>query len=213
MLQSNLYHQTADGITIAYTGQHYGKCLKVAAKIIRLLQIIYSNSSSCVCIHSELSDEFSVQSGVQHGCVFSPLLFNAVINSIMKKIFQGRPGVQFRDVEFITDLMFTDDSAVLAKNNAGATDILYDITSTAKPDGLTINIDKTEVMTMAGSLVAVYLNSIQIEQVTKFKYLSLIVQEKTVKSTAEVYSRIGLVLTTSNGAYGGRIMSWSKQKF
>lgn len=73
----------------------------------------------------------------------SPLLFNADIDSTMKKNFQGRPGVQFGDVDFITDLMFTDDGAVFANNNADTTDILYDIASTAKPDGLTINIYKT----------------------------------------------------------------------
>lgn len=151
---------------------------------------------------------FSVRSGVQQGCVVSPLLFNAVIDSTMKKNFQGRPCVQSGDVDFITGLMFADDSAVFANNNEEATDILYDITSTANPDGLTINIYKTKVMTTDGSLVAVYLNSIQIEQVSEFKYLSLIVQEKTVKSTVQVYSRIGLVSATSNGAYGGRIMSW-----
>lgn len=66
---------------------------------------------------------------------------------------------------------------------------------------------------MDSSLVAVYLNSIQIEQVSEFKDFGLLVQEKTVTSTAEVYSRIGLVSAASNGAYGGRMMSWSKQKF
>lgn len=47
-----------------------------------------------------------------------------VIDSIMRKAFQGRTGVQFGDVDVITNLMFADDSAVFANVDEDATDIL-----------------------------------------------------------------------------------------
>jgi hypothetical protein len=92
---------------------------------------------------------------------------------------------------FLTDLMFADDSAIFADTDAEATDILYHIASIAQSYGLRINIDKTKVMTTDGSQANVHLDEVQIEQVQEFKYLGSLVQEKKVASTNEVHSRIG----------------------
>ncbi|KAF5907887.1 RNA-directed DNA polymerase from mobile element jockey [Clarias magur] len=44
------------------------------------------------------------------------LLFNIVINAIMRKTFKGQHGVQCDQNDFLTDLMFTDDSSIPADN-------------------------------------------------------------------------------------------------
>lgn len=163
----------------------------VPEKVIRLLQAQYDGSISCVRIRNEQSDEFCVRSGVRQGDVISPLLFNTVIDAIMRKVFEARAGVVFDATRFITDLMFADDSAFFADSDTEATEILGDIADAAAPYGLKINADKTKVLTTDGSQTIVFLNGTQIEQVHEFKYLGSIVQEKKVASVSEVHSRIG----------------------
>ena len=163
----------------------------VPLKIIQLLQASYSDSTSSVRIRNELSEEFSIQTGVRQGDVASPLLFNIAIDAIMRKAFGGRRGVQYDVNNFLTDLMFADDSAIFADTDAEATDILYDVARIAQSYGLKINAEKTKVMTTDGSQANVHLDGTQIEQVQEFKYLGSLVQEKKVASTTEVHSRIG----------------------
>lgn len=75
--------------------------------------------------------------------------------------------------------MFADNSAVLVDDEAEATDILYDITRVTQSYGLTINTDKTKVLTSDDKSPAiVQLNDNLIEQVREFKYLRLLVQEQ-----------------------------------
>ena len=107
----------------------------------------------------------------------------------MREAFKGKRGVQFGLNNFLTDLMFADDSAVFANADADAeaTNILYNNAHIAQSYGLKINANKTKVITTDGSPANVYLEGIQIEQVEKFKYLGSLLQEKKVASTAEVY--------------------------
>uniref|UniRef100_A0A914VWC6 Reverse transcriptase domain-containing protein n=1 Tax=Plectus sambesii TaxID=2011161 RepID=A0A914VWC6_9BILA len=168
----------------------------VPTSLVRLVNNTYSNCTSCVRIKNACSEDFTVRSGVQQGCVLSHLLFNVVINAIMRTAFNGRWGVKLSKNDYVTDLMFADDSAIFANSDAEATDILYAVASAARPYGLQINSDKTKAMTTDGSSTTVHLDGKQIEQVQQFKYLGSIVQERKVASTAEVHSRIGLATAT-----------------
>jgi hypothetical protein len=163
----------------------------IPPKIVALLKAVYDGSTSSVRIRNDLSEEFAVNTGVRQGDVVSPLLFNIVIDAIMREVFRDRHGVRFGNQHLITDLMFADDSAIFANDDAEATAILNDIARTAKPYGLQINAEKTRVLTTDGSLTTVQLDGVQIEQVKEFKYLGSLVQEKTIAASSEVHSRIG----------------------
>ena len=167
----------------------------IPSKVIKLLQTSYNGSTSRVQIRNESSEEFSFWTGVRQGDVVSPLLFNVVIDTIMRKVFQGRCGVQYDKDNFATDLMFADDSAILANDNAEATDILRDIARIAQSYGLKINVDKTKVLTTNGSPSTVYLSGTQIKQIQNFKYLGSVVQERKVAATSEIHGRIGQAAT------------------
>ena len=52
-------------------------------KLCRLLELLYSDSESCVRIGNDLSEWFSIASGVRQGCVVAPDLFNCVIDHLM----------------------------------------------------------------------------------------------------------------------------------
>ena len=167
----------------------------IPEKVMHLLQNMYNNSSSCVRVGNVTSDEFSIKTGVRQGCVISPLLFNTVVDAIMRKVFNDKGGIQYGAEGFITDLMFADDSAIFAESDAEATNILHDIAIVAEPYGLKINSDKTKVLTSDGSPAIVFLNNLQIEQVKEFKYLGSYVQEKKIDSSFDIQNRIGQAST------------------
>ena len=52
-------------------------------KLCRLLELLYSDSESCVRVGNDLSQWFSIASGVRQGCVVAPDLFNCVIDHLM----------------------------------------------------------------------------------------------------------------------------------
>ncbi|RXM33269.1 LINE-1 retrotransposable element ORF2 protein [Acipenser ruthenus] len=163
----------------------------VLDKITRLLKMSYDGLTSCVRIWNELSEEFPIQTRVCQGDVASPLLFNTVIDAVMRKAFEGRRGVQCDENTYVTVLMFADDSAIFTDTDAEATDILYSIVRVAEPYGIKINADKTTVLTTDESPANVHLDGAQIEQVQEFKYLGSVVQEKKVASSTDVHGRIG----------------------
>lgn len=137
----------------------------IPQKIITLLQQSYEGSSSQVRIRNEMSEEFAIRTGVRQGDVASPLLFNVVVDTIMRRVFKDRQGIQFGVGvgDWITDLMFADDSAVLADDDAEATNILYNIAHISQSFGLRINTEKTKVLSTDGSPTNVHLNGDQIE--------------------------------------------------
>ena len=51
-------------------------------KLCRLLEVLYSDSESCVRVGNDLSEWFSIASGVRQGCVVAPDLFNCVIGHL-----------------------------------------------------------------------------------------------------------------------------------
>ena len=77
----------------------------------------------------------------------------------MREAFKGRR-IQFGLNNFLTDLMFSNDSAVFADADARVTNSLYNIAHIAQSYGLKINADKTKVITTDGSPANVYLEGI-----------------------------------------------------
>ena len=167
----------------------------VSRKIVALLQSAYNDSSSQVRVRNELSEEFAIKTGVRQGDVVSPLLFNIVINAIMRQVFQNKRGVQYSKNGFVTDLMFADDSAIFTSTDEEATNTLSDIARIAQGYGLKINSDKTKVLATDGSQATVHLEGTQIEQVREFRYLGSLVQESQIAATSEILSRIGQATT------------------
>ena len=116
-----------------------------------------------------MSEDFAIKTGVRQGDVALPLLFNTVIDAIMRKVFQSGHGVKFGMDDPVTDLMLADDSVMLAEDNTEATNTLHDITQIVQTFGFQINVEKTKILSRGGSPAYVHLNGVQIEQVTQFK--------------------------------------------
>lgn len=58
----------------------YGK----TSKLVNLLKMLYKNSTAKVKINGVLSDSFKMNTGVMQGGIPSPLLFNILLDFIIK---------------------------------------------------------------------------------------------------------------------------------
>ena len=87
----------------------------VEGKFLSILQGMYEEVLSCVKVNKELSDWFTVESGVKQGCILSPMLFGLFINDLAHHINKLDVGVPC-GVFLLAMLMFADDIALIAEN-------------------------------------------------------------------------------------------------
>ena len=59
--------------------------------IVRLVQRMYANAWSRVCVDEGYSEEFEVKVGVHQGSVLSPLLFIIVLEALSREVCPGVP--------------------------------------------------------------------------------------------------------------------------
>ena len=71
---------------------------------VRVIQGMYTNVRSRVCVNGQYSEEFGVGVGVHQGSVLSPLLFIFVLEALSSEF---RTGVSW-------ELLYADDLAVIA---------------------------------------------------------------------------------------------------
>ena len=69
-------------------------CIGVPDKLANLLSKLYDGAECCVRVNGKDSAWFSVDSGVQHGCMVAPDLLNYVVDHLMTYICQQTTGVQ-----------------------------------------------------------------------------------------------------------------------
>ena len=74
--------------------------------IVRLVQGMYSNARSRVCVGEGYSEEFEVKVGVHQGSVLSPLLFIIVLEALSREF---RSGVPWED-------LYADDLVIIAES-------------------------------------------------------------------------------------------------
>ena len=72
---------------------------------MRLVQGMYSNARSSVCVGEGYSEEFEVKDGVHQGCVLSPL-FIIVLEALLCEFHSGVP---------LEDL-YADDLVIIAES-------------------------------------------------------------------------------------------------
>ena len=75
---------------------------------------MYVDSLPCVRVKGGESEWFRIDNGVKQGCIMSPWLFNAFMDTVVKevKMVMGRRGVRFLEEEGewkLPDLWYADD--------------------------------------------------------------------------------------------------------
>ena len=161
----------------------------IPEKLISLIKACYVNSKCVVKVGGKETEEFDVLSGLRQGCILSPVLFNLV----MEKIVRGSlnlPGARLSTGN-IGILAYADDVVMVAENMGEINNMFTPFQETASRAGLICNESKTAVMKMSrrvnrGNVQAGNLN---LQYTDKFKYLGAIVTEGNNMET-EISERI-----------------------
>ncbi|CAH1233043.1 Hypp565 [Branchiostoma lanceolatum] len=150
------------------------KIIGVPAKLIKLLSLLYSDTSSCVRVNGKMSDSFTINSGVRQGCVLAPTVFNTAIDYVMgRTVAQCACGASFGDIT-ITDLDYADDVAILAELLDVLQLALEVMDRETQPLGLMVSWEKTKVQSLSdyeAPPAALVINTHRVEPVDRFCYL------------------------------------------
>ena len=110
--------------------------LGVEEWIVQLVQGMYANARSRVCVGESFSKEFEVKVGVHQGSVLSPLLFIIVLEALSREF---RTGVPWED-------LYADDIVIIADSLEECVRRLLIWKEAMKKKGLRVNAGKTKVM-------------------------------------------------------------------
>lgn len=147
-------------------------------KLINLIKVTLTNTRSVVKFRGEVSEKFEVKTGLRQGDGLSPLLFNCVLEKIMRE-WNKRcpPTIKIGKEITVNCLAFADDLALLSSTLEEAIHQIEVLQEIAAKVGLQISFEKTEIMpTFKQELQALQLNNgNKIKIVKKFKYLGEII--------------------------------------
>lgn len=158
----------------------------------KLVEETLMNTTSKVKFLGEVSESFKIKTGVRQGDGLSPILFNLVLDKIIKAwekaleekkvkgIYMGQGKHRFE----VKCLAFADDIALITDNRSDAKLMLETLHEIAEKTGLKISYEKTEYieyrhnkekyMTIAHG---------RIKRVDKFKYLGEWIQANGLDNT------------------------------
>ena len=104
--------------------------------IVRLMQGMYANVRSHVCVGEGYSEEFEVKVGVHQGSVLSPLLVIIMLEALSREF---RSGVPWED-------LYDDDLSNIAESLAECVRRLLTLKEAMEKEGLRVNAGKTKIM-------------------------------------------------------------------
>lgn len=144
----------------------------VHPKYIRIIKKLYNKSTSKIQTERK-GPAFQIKKGVRQGDPLSPKLFSAVLEHIFRRLNWDSFGINING-DKLNHLRFADDLILLNENQEGLEIMLTQLERESKTVGLTMNLDKTKVMTNHIKS-PIFLNSNQIEYVDEYTYLGQII--------------------------------------
>ncbi|KAI5746185.1 hypothetical protein M8J77_000906 [Diaphorina citri] len=184
-------YDSIDRETLFNILEEYGADAKTVAIIKESLQA----TKSKIKFMGDISNPFEIKTGVRQGDGLSPLLFNCVLEKVIREwriiskevgIQTVRIGVKKDDLE-IDCLAFADDLAIFAENIGDAKKQIDILKEVAEKTGLQISFEKTEFIssnTKAPKEMKTKYGTIN--RVEKFKYLGEIIQANASDKEANI---------------------------
>ena len=164
---------------------------------MEMIRLFHDGMKATVYVGDEQSNNFPINHGKKQGCVLAPNLFTLFLAVLLMKMKnETSKGVYVRtrhdgklfnlarlkamtktQNETITELLFADDTALVAHSAADMQEILDKFATAAGDMGLKINISKTEMLHQPSPerlnqpTHAIKLNGEPLTVVSNFKYL------------------------------------------
>jgi hypothetical protein len=143
-------------------------------KIIRMIESIYSTVSSCIRIEGEETDFFEIKTGFRQGCILSPILFNMVLDYIMRRL-ERKNGLGQSSIPMNTeDVEYADDTTLIAESLIRILELTEALSEESEKLGLKINTKKTKIMKITKRKEEeknVKMRGMEIEIVNSFTFL------------------------------------------
>src|SRR6476619_4802634 len=161
---------------------------------------LYMNQEAVVRIAGGESDSGIIGRGVKQGCPLSPLLFSIYAEMMMKETLENVDEVIRVGDELIKDVKYADDQGMVANTESGLQSLMGSLNTTAKHYDMKINIKKTKAMVVSrngGERVNITGEGQSVEQVSKFRYLGLLISEDG-RYLDDVKARIGMAKDAFN---------------
>jgi exonuclease III len=149
----------------------------MSSKIVKILQVIYTDVKSCVRQFNTVSEFFNVSLGVKQGEPLSPLLFLMFIND-MENILQSNDLENYVRIDTVTILMllFADDAVLMSKTAEGLQKLIDQLYVYCQKWKLTVNTLKTKICVFEkrkSKKLRFMFNNNVLEQVDSFTYLGI----------------------------------------
>ena len=123
------------------------RCYGIPPKIVRMVQVMYTNCTSAVVDGSGRTEWFEVKSGVKQGCNMSGFLFLLVIDWVMRRtVAHGETGIRWKMTTMLEDLDFADDLALISSTFTQIQKKIDHLNRNRKGTGLKINFMPTEIL-------------------------------------------------------------------
>lgn len=159
--------------------------------LIVLLRNLYTNQEATVRTEHGVCKWFPIEKGVRQGCILSPYLFNLYAEQIIRNagLYEDERGIKLGG-RTINNLRYADDTTLLAESEDDLKQLLLKVEQRSLEMGLSLNINKTKIMTTNGS-AKVWINNEEIETVNSFNLLGSTINDKAT-SVDDIKKRIAL---------------------
>ena len=162
----------------------------IPKKLVRMAAVCLEGARSRVSVGGQHSDAFAVNSGLRQGDGLSPLLFNLVLEWVVRAIENIPGGVNFGGP--IKNLGYADDLDLMGESREEVRRFCSQLLVTARRVGLEVNAEKTEYLVLSRLRrddAPLEVDGLRFNNVTEFRYLGSTVTHVN-DMTYEVNARI-----------------------
>ena len=197
----------------------------LAGQMLNISKAIYRDVLCCVRINVTNTDWFQVTSGLNQGCLLSPLLFNMYVNDLVHDLTSVVEGINMNDEKincmlllyaitvcyYCMLLLYAADLVLLAESEEGLQRLLDVVNTWCNTWGMKVNSNKSKVVHFRGTHICVWSRStrnLSRLQLPVCFYLGLFLNEfldfaYTNRAVAKFSNKaLGLIICKAK-AYGG----------
>ncbi|KAL4123306.1 hypothetical protein QTP88_015504 [Uroleucon formosanum] len=162
-------------------------------KLVNLVSISVMETSIRVKIGNSITEPATVNSGLRQGDSLSPILFNVVLEKVIREMKIGpNNGIRLQNTS-IGILAYADDIVLMEESQDSLKSLFSKLHKAASKVGLCVNEGKTEYMFLSRRELpfcqSIKIDHFEFKRVEQFKYLGSFLTEKN-NVTNEIAARI-----------------------
>ena len=163
-------------------------------KLVKMTSVCLRGVRSRILAEGQVSDAFDVNTGLRQGDGLSPLLFNLVLEKVVRALENVRGGVDLGGI--IKNQGYADDINLLGETREDVRRLCGELLIMARRVGLEVNEDKTEYLVMSRNRVdegPLEVDGMRFRNVTEFRYLG-----STVTSDNDINYEVAARIQSAN---------------